>query len=282
MRRVLLLAALLVLNAVPAQAADLGTASRYLAASLDSRGCAHEPGGIASANLSAWVALGLVSAGRDASRPAECIEAHSRDLRRLTDVEICVLGLVAAGRDPRRAGGRDLVAVVRGAYRNGRFGTLVAENQFGILALRAAREPIPAAARRTLLADRTADGGWPVAPGADTDSNLTASGIAAAVAAGIAPADPVIARAIAALRPFRAGGAYALTAGGPADAQSTSWVLSGLVAAQRPDAAAARWLSGLQSADGAFAYQRGVRVTPVWVTAQATMGLADRTFPVRP
>ena len=29
------------------------------------------------------------------------------------------------------------------------------------------------------------------------------------------------------------------------------------------------------------AYQRGVRITPVWVTAQAALGLAGLSFPLR-
>jgi hypothetical protein len=42
------------------------------------------------------------------------------------------------------------------------------------------------------------------------------------------------------------------------------------------------YLGGLQQGDGSFAYQRGQRITPVWVTAQATMGLAGQSFPLRP
>ena len=135
------------------------------------------------------------------------------------------------------------------------------------------RAPVPASARRTLLADRAADGGWPVARGGDSDSNLTASGISAAIALRIGPRSAIVNRAIASLRPFRSGGGYALFAGGRADAQSTAWVLSGLAAARRTDRAAERWLAALQYRDGSYAYQRGQRITPVWVTAQAAMGL---------
>ena len=40
--------------------------------------------------------------------------------------------------------------------------------------------------------------------------------------------------------------------------------------------------AALQYRDGSYAYQRGQRITPVWVTAQAAMGLAARSFPMRP
>ena len=73
MRRLLMLAVGLALFALPTagQAANLSSAGAYLAGSLDRNGCAREQGGPASANLSAWVAFGLVSAGRSASGPAD-------------------------------------------------------------------------------------------------------------------------------------------------------------------------------------------------------------------
>ena len=282
MKRALVTIIALLALAAPAQAASVSSAGAYLAGSLDANGCAHEPGGTPTVNLSSWVAFGLVAAGRSASGPARCIERHAASLKALTDVEVATLALVAAGRNPRNAGGRDFVQTIQSSLRGGRIGTLVATNQFGILALKAAGAPIPASAKRTLLADQNADGSWPVGVGGDGDSNLTATGIQAAIAAGISRTDPVITRALASLKRFRSRGGYALSAGSPPDAQSTAWVLSGLAAAQKPDAAARSYLGGLQAANGSFAYQRGTAITPVWVTAQATMGLAGRSFPLHP
>ena len=282
MKRALVTIIALLALAAPAQAASVSSAGAYLAGSLDGSGCAREPGGTPTVNLSSWVAFGLVAAGRSASGPARCIERHAAALKALTDVEVATLALVAAGRNPRDAGGRDFVQTIQSSLRGGRIGTLVATNQFGILALKAAGAPIPASAKRTLLADQNADGSWPVAVGGDGDSNLTATGIQAAIAAGISRTDPVVTRALASLRRFRSRGGYALSAGTPPDAQSTAWVLSGLASAGRSDAAARTYLAGLQTANGSFAYQRGVEITPVWVTAQAAMGLAGRSFPLRP
>ena len=102
------------------------------------------------------------------------------------------------------------------------------------------------------------------------------------LAAGIARNDPVVTRALAALKRFKSRGGYALSAGTVPDAQSTGWVLSGLASAGRSDRTARNYLAGLQATNGSFAYQRGTAITPVWVTAQATMGLAGRSFPLRP
>ncbi len=281
MIRVLGIALALLALAAPAQA-SVSSAGAYLAGSLDRNGCAREPGGTATVNLSAWVAFGLVAAGRSASGPADCIEKHANALKALTDVEVATLALVAAGRNPRNAGGRDFVQTIQSSLRGGRIGTLVATNQFGILALKGAGAPIPASAKRTLLADQNADGSWPVAVGGDGDSNLTATGIQAALAAGIQRNDPVVTRALTALKRFKSRGGYALSAGTAPDAQSTGWVLSGLAGAGRADGSAQSYLTRLQATNGSFAYQRGVAITPVWVTAQATMGLAGRSFPLRP
>lgn len=281
MIRALVIALALLALASPARA-SVSSAGAYLAGSLDRNGCAREPGGTPTVNLSAWVAFGLVAAGRSASGPAACIEKHASSLKALTDVEVATLALVAAGRNPRSAGGRDFVQTIQSSLRGGRIGTLVATNQFGILALKGAGAPIPASAKRTLLADQNADGSWPVAVGGVGDSNLTATGIQAAIAAGIARNDPVVIRALAALKRFKNRSGYALSAGTQPDAQSTGWVLSGLASAGRSDRAAQSYLAGLQTASGSFAYQRGVAITPVWVTAQATMGLAGRSFPLRP
>ena len=72
MIRALGIALALLALAAPAQA-SVSSAGAYLAASLDRNGCAHEPGGASTVNLSSWVAFGLVAAGRSASGPAICI-----------------------------------------------------------------------------------------------------------------------------------------------------------------------------------------------------------------
>lgn len=267
---------------LPAQAASLSSAGSYLGKSLDANGCARESGETASVHLTSWVALGLVASGRSAGFAASCIERHASALTATTDIELATLALAAAGRNPSNAGGRNLVRAIQTSLHKGRIGTLVASNQFGILALKAAGASIPAAARRTLIADQNRDGSWPVSLGGDGDSNLTASGIMAAVALGIAPTSTVIVRAVAYLKRFRSHGGYALTAGSTPDAQSTAWVLQGLAAAGKRDPAAEAYLTSLQGSTGAVAYQRGLAITPVWVTAQAALGLARRPLPLRP
>jgi hypothetical protein len=106
-----------------ASAADLSNTGAFLAKSLDANGCAREAGGVASVQLTSWVALGLVASRRSSRAAAACIERHAKALTTTTDVELAVLALTAAGRNPSNAGGRNLVLAVQGSLKNGRIGT---------------------------------------------------------------------------------------------------------------------------------------------------------------
>ena len=72
------------------------------------------------------------------------------------------------------------------------------------------------------------------------------------------------------------------------NAQSTAWAIQGLIAAGYDPAAVRRrgsrtpigYLESLRAPDGSVRYSRTGAQTPVWVTAQALIALAGRTFPV--
>lgn len=283
MRRLALIACLfasLIFVAPASSATPLQRTGTYLETSLDASGCAREAGQRSGVNLTAWVALGLRASGRSAATAANCLTSRIGEVRLITDIELVILALVATGRNPTKVNGRNLVADLRRQIRGGRIGRTPASTQFGIFALRAVNLRIPVKVRAQLMRDQNSDGLWPVYPGGDGDSNLTASGIAAAVAAGIKPSDARLRRASLALRKFRRQGGFASSPGAPADAQSTAWVLQGLAAISRRDARAEAFLIGLQQSNGSIAYQRGIRISPVWVTAQAALGLARRPFPL--
>jgi len=277
--RIFMLALLVVaLHVLPTTAAA-ADGRAYLTASLDESGCAREPGGPANVQLTGWVLLGLAASGAPTKSAAACIERNAARLATATDLELAILALVAAGRDPRRAGGRDLVTDLERLRRGGRIGPTVASTQFGALALRAAGRPVPASVRRQLLRDQNRNGSWSAVGGDGGDSNVTASGIQALIAVGVPRRHPAVRRGLAALAGFRtAEGGYAAVPGGRADAQSTAWALQALAAVGRRDPAGERYLRGLRQTDGSYAYRRGMRITPVWVTAQVLPGLERRPF----
>jgi hypothetical protein len=191
-----------------------------------------------------------------------------------------VIGLEAAGRHPLdvRSSGHDPIGYMRAGAR-----TLsdTGELERTIIALRGAGRTARRFAGRDLvgelLARQRPDGSF------DRQSTLTAFAILALRADRRR-------RALSFLRSAQsADGGFGQTKGYRSNAQSTAWVVQGLVAARRSPRAMRRggrtplaYLASLQAGDGSFRYSRTSTQTPVWVTAQAIAALARRPFPVRP
>ena len=267
--------------AVTAAAGPTQAAVDFVAARETANGCYAEPGGEPSPELTAWVAIGLRAVRAPVPAGARvCLARSARTARVPTDAQRTLLGLLAAGGDPRRDGGVNLVARVRGQIRrDGSIPPTVNATAFGALALRAAGAPVPASVRRAILRAQQRGGAWGL--GGLPDSNITAAAIEALVATGSGVRSPPVNRGVAALARFRHAGGYGLTLASPPDAQSTAWVAQALVAAGRDPAPALAALRRLQRPDGSFAYRRGQAITPVWVTAQALPALARRPLPIR-
>jgi hypothetical protein len=267
--------------AVTAAAGPTQAAVDFLAARETANGCYAEPGGEPSPELTAWVAIGLRAVRAPVPAGARrCLARSARSARVPTDAQRTILGLVAAGGDPRRDGGVDLVARVRGQVRrDGSIPPTANATAFGALALRAAGTRVPASVRRAILRAQQPGGAWGL--GGLPDSNITAATIEALVATGGGARSRPVSRGVAALARFRHAGGYGLTLSSPPDAQSTAWVAQALVAAGRDPGPALTALRRLQRPDGSFAYRRGQAITPVWVTAQALPALARRPLPVR-
>lgn len=250
----------------------------------------------------AWAVLGLAAAGRhpaDVRRagrgPLAYITRGIRSLRDAGDIERTILALASAGADPRRAGGRNLVAaLVARQRRDGSVAGLVNQTSFAILALRAAgRRPGDAAIRRAarwVAGKANRDGGYNFARrGGPSGIDDTAAAVMGLVAAGRVGGDSVVARGAGFIaRQQNADGGFPLSPDGQSNAQSTAWAIQALVAAGRnPDGvrrAGSRspiaFLRSLTAADGSVRYSRTSRQTPVWVTAQALTGLARRPLPI--
>ena len=273
------------LATLPASTAGAATpadrAAGYLERSLHD-GCSIEGGGV-NVGVTAWAAIGLGATRRPAARAAAgCVVAHRASLRSATELELGILALSAAHRDPRHVAGRDLVRELLRQRHGGRIGPITASTMFGVLALRAARVPVPPAVVRTLLRLQEPDGGYAAYPGSQSDSNLTAAGIEAMRSVGIGRRARPVRRALAALARFRRpDGGYTLFPGGASDSQSTAWAVQGLTAAGRPTLAARRYLVRMQRADGSVRYSRSSNQAPVWVTAYAAAALVARPLPIR-
>lgn len=263
-------------------------------------GFAGSPGQSSSPLMTGWSALGLASAGlnpRDVKRgkrgrsAIDYLRAKGKGFRDIGDLQRTILVLRAAGLPPRRFAGTNLLAKLRRAQSaDGSWKSNTAWTAFGLLALRAAREPVGSGRVRKaadfLERAQAPGGGWGFAPGSPADVDDTGSVLQALVSAG--RRGGAAARAgVEYLRGAQnADGGWGQLAGRDSNAQSTSWAVQGLVAARaalgslRADPLA--YLRDLQRRDGRISYSRTSDQTPIWVTAQAVAALRRKPFPLAP
>lgn len=203
-----------------------------------------------------------------------------------------VLGLVAAGEDPRRFDGIDYVAKIGARYNPvlaAHGGNLYAEALAGLGRL-AAGEAVPQAFLDRLVAARCTNGGYAYADrcGRTPDADTTAMIVSVLALAGLDRSDPAIAEALAWLSRLQdASGGFPLEAGFEPNANSTALVLTMLRTlglsparwARRGDPAAA--LAAFATPSGALRFTRAGGPN-LWATIQGLPGLVGARFPLQP
>jgi energy-coupling factor transport system substrate-specific component len=283
-------------------AASLGREIGYLASVQNSDGGFGAASGQHSSELyTGWVAMGLAAAGRNpaslkrAGRSVlDSLRGEAASLQSLGDVERTVLAARACGASAYSFAGRNLVAeVLRARGRDGSFAEQVNLTSFAIFSLRAVGHsasfpPIREAAGWTER-QQNADGGFGFGGGGSrSDVDDTGAALQALAAAG-ARNKRVLGLATAYLiRSQGADGGFPQEYGGESNAQSTAWAVQGLIAAGRSPSTVRRrgsrtptgYLESLLAPNGSIRYSRTSAQTPAWVTAQALIALAGKTFPV--
>ncbi len=272
-----LLLLLLVLPATAPAATSVSRAADYLVARQSADGCLGDRTG------TGWGAIALRAADRRvaARRAATCLARQSSALQTATDRELGIMAAVAGGLNPRKFGGRDLVGLLERSRRGGYYGRGTATNSsiFGVLALKAARRPVPRAVVRQILRDQAAGGGFDYFPEGQ-QSDMTAAGIQALRAAGYSCRTKAVRRALTALERFRSGDGYVLGIGQRPNAQSTAWAIQAKLTCGRATSRSLSWLRRRQSPDGSVRYGP-YEVGRIWVTGQALPALAKRPWPIR-
>ena len=282
--------------AAPAYAASPGAsakaAERYLRGAQNrDGGFGGAPGQSSGVLFSGWAALALASAGHnpaDVTRHGRSLAAYvaraGRADRDIGEVERTVMVLSAAGRSPRRYGGRDLLAEIAARRRrDGSIANYVSYTAFGILALRSAGQSAGAGTVAWLTGSQNSDGGFGVARSTQSDTDMTGATLQALAVTGRARGR-VARRAVAYLRGHQnRDGGFGQMEGRDSNSQSTSYAVQGLVAARSAPGVVTRavgFLRRRQRGDGSVAYSASSTQTPVWVTAQALMALRRDPLPV--
>ncbi len=286
----------------PASAASLGRELGYLTSAQNPDG---GYGGSTSQHSSelytGWVAMGFAAAGRNPAGVRrnghsllDSLRGEVATLASLGDVERTVLAARACGASAYSFAGRNLVAeVLRARSGDGSFEHQVNLSSFAVFALRAAGHSASYSPIRKAVGwieqQQNGDGGFGFgAHGSRSDVDDTGAALQALAVAG-ARNRGVPARAVGYLtRSQGADGGFPQQYGGESNAQSTAWAVQGLIAAgvspaslrHKGSRSPVAYLESLLAPNGSIRYSRTSAQTPAWVTAQALIALAGKTFPV--
>lgn len=259
-------------------------------------------GRIAGFNVSAWAVMAIAAAGEDphawVSGGKSVVDylkekapvAVSPD--KATDYERMILAIVASGENPRDFGGIDFVDDLLSFYDGTQIGgaSLLNDDSWGILALvsTGAGPEIVQKTKQFLINNRNADGGWGLGVGLESDADNTAAVVSALIAAGELTGSQIIISALDFLKTQQEDNGGFVSVDGGANAGSTTWAISAIVAAGQSPLAPdwtrngnnpVSFLLSLQSASGAFKQTPSQMINPEWMTAYAIPSLLGKPYP---
>jgi energy-coupling factor transport system substrate-specific component len=285
-----------------AAAASLSRQVSFLVSSQNADGGFGAVSGQHSSELyTAWSAMGLAAAGRSPASVRhggrsvlDSLRGEVATLSGVGDTERTILAARACGASPYAFAGRNLVAeVLRARLSDDSFARQVNLTAFAVFALRAAghspRYPAIREAAGWIERQQGGDGGFGFgARGSRSDVDDTGAALQALADAGASNRRVLGLAAGFLVRSQNPDGGFPQQYGGESNAQSTAWAVQGLIAAGRaPDSVRRKgsrsplgYLQSLIAPDGSVRYSRTSAQTPVWVTAQALIALAGKTFPV--
>jgi len=230
--------------------------------------------------------------------PADAEFLKTLDGATANDYATYILAITALGKDPRSYGGENLVYGLEQKASGGQIGdsTLISDDMFGIMALRAAGVPatesVLSGSVSYIKSKQFSDGSWDFAAASTKGSaDFTAMGIMALRAAGVPASDTAIVKAVDYLANVQNNdGGFPLASGESSNTESTAWALSALnalgenIANWKPvDASPVDYLNARIGADGyalfnATATGMDIR-TPV-TTSYAAIALSGKYYPV--
>jgi hypothetical protein len=287
-----------------ARTASLGPEASFLISAQNADGGFGGARGQPSSELyTAWVAMGLAAVGRnptsvrrDGHSLLDSLRGQVSTLQGLGDAERTILAARACGASAYSFAGRDLVAeVLRARNSDNSFAHQVNLTAFAIMALRAVgHSPGFRAVREAagwIERQQNGDGGFSFGVhGSPSDVDDTGAALQALVDAGARNARALGGASEYLIHAQNLDGGFPQQPGGESNAQSTAWAIQGLLAGRRDPNSVRRhgsrspvaYLHSLLAPSGSIRYSRTGSQTPVWVTAQALVALAGRTFPLGP
>jgi iron complex transport system substrate-binding protein len=288
-----LFAALLIVTQA-ANAGGVGDAVNYIKGRQSTDGGFAEPDASSDGLTTCWAMLAGTAAGQKVLDwknaglgPQNYLESQAGSLSKLPDIEIYALALAESGADPRNLGGKNLVALIKAEVKSdGQIGQNTSEHCWGLIALVASRESIPAKSASWLAEHQRADGGW-----GESDAVVVAdTGLAVEALVGMGQAESTaVDPALKLLRQkMGADGGFAGPKGG-SNVQLTGAVMRAVYAGgQDPGSSAwtfhgnspVSFLEAMQASDGHYQYSKGVESQPSMTTSVAVPAVGGKHFPL--
>lgn len=251
---------------------------------------------LSSVKNNEWATIGQAVLG---NTPSDISFLKTLSGNTANDYSKAILALTALGKDPRFFGSENLVDGLRQKFNNGQIGdlTLLSDDMFGIIALRASGVPsddtIISQDAAYIKSKQLADGSWDFsASSSHGSSDLTAMGIMALVAAGVPTNDSAIKNAIDYLQKSQNNdGGWPIQPSGLSNSESTAWVLSAIYAlGDNPlfwtpnNNSPIDYLNARLNADGYFLFDekstsKDIR-TPI-TTSYVAIALSGKYYPVQ-
>ncbi len=259
-------------------------------------------------DVTTWVIMALRAAGEDVTgekwapsgqNPVGYMENCGDTPQSTTDYARILLALTAAGEGTVYKGVDLTEKMASFQMESGQFGQsdlsekgLINCHMWSVLALCSSGQDIPAQeqARNWLLSRQNEDGGFGWADGVGSDPDDTGVALQALVQLGEDPnSSPTVKKALQYLKKHQGEDGGFNWDSKESNVASDAWVLQGLFAAGE-DPTGDEWsvrknnaithLLSLQDSDGSFIWKRGVKSSPVMMTAYAVMALAQKPVPV--
>lgn len=237
-------------------------------------------GSIGSSSLTAWAVMAYSMAGMSDQAAINHLVSLQTSLSTAsaTDIERQILGLAAAGEDPRSTSGVDAVALLNAKQGAIERSADLNDDMFAILAYQAVGITSPAVLVQAVVRAQNDDGGWGMVSGGSSSSDMTA--IALMVTRAALPSS-AREKAVTYLRGLQNNDGGFATQTGESNTASTAWVCWMLTTLgeessgwQKQGKSPWDYLRGTQSANGSWS-------NSVLVTSYSLMALTRKPLPYR-
>ena len=284
-----------------------GTDDREITSALDFlKTCQYDDGGFgeegrgSNPGTSTWVILAIAAAGENPEDWVVNGTSAMDYLKNLTEETLAIDGtsetakmiitVVAVGKDPRNFEGTDFVSLLKKKEKpDGQYSDFIYTTNWAIIAMSAAGEDTKKSVE-WLKTQQNEDGGFGWMPGADSDSDDTASALEALIAGGEPASSPTVRKTLSYLRNAQMNdGGFNYGGSSGSNAASAAWVIQAITAAGENPAGwtkngkdvVSQMLSYQQPA-GYFMWTDILTSNPCRMTASAVPALLGRPYPIIP